>query len=343
MVAAKMQFGRVGSTLRGWYAENARLLPWRENRSVYRTVVSEFMLQQTQVATVLPYFERWVVSFPDFDALAATSEEQVLKHWEGLGYYRRAKNIRLLAMQIVEQGKMPQTYDEWLALPGVGKYTAAAITSISFNEPQAVVDGNVVRVLTRLFGEQRVFKDGGDAVKHFMPYAQELLDPQFPGEYNEAIMELGATLCLRKGPRCGECPLHDLCASARKGIAESLPRFVARKTIQRSINRVWIESDECLLLYRGNASAQRLASVHELPEVPGLGIQINKTHTMLLRKKRAIANESIQESIYKRKLTAKLDRIIKADEAYIWVPFDEIEKITLSGPHKRWIAEVRGQ
>ena len=144
--------------LLGWYASAQRQLPWRSNPSIYKTVVSEFMLQQTQVKTVVPYFERWLEQFPDFAALASAPGEAVLKYWEGLGYYSRARNLHKLAKTYVALASKPATAAEWQELPGIGPYTAAAISSIAQNYPAAVVDGNVVRILARLTGDDRMFK-----------------------------------------------------------------------------------------------------------------------------------------------------------------------------------------
>ena len=150
-----------------WYDLNARDLPWRREPSTYKTVVSEFMLQQTQVKTALPYFAAWLKAYPDFKSLAAASEEQVLKSWEGLGYYSRARNLRQLAQEVaaIPEGELPTDAKSWLAFPGVGPYAAAAICSISFSDPSAVVDGNVVRILSRLTADETAYKTSTDAAK----------------------------------------------------------------------------------------------------------------------------------------------------------------------------------
>ncbi len=205
------------AALRAWFLAHQRRLPWREQPGLYKTVVSEFMLQQTQVATVLPYFERWMRKFPDFAALAAARETEVLKLWEGLGYYRRARLLHALAKELVKLPTPPRTPEAWLELPGVGPYTAAAITSIAFGAPAAVVDGNVVRVLARLHGETRQFKDGSAAVKFFTPAADALLDARHPGDHNQAMMELGATVCTRHNPLCTVCPFVTWCVVAARG------------------------------------------------------------------------------------------------------------------------------
>ena len=152
-------------TLLAWYDEHQRPLPWRTQPSLYRTVLSEFMLQQTQVATVLPYFDRWLQKFPSFDILAAAEEAEVLKAWEGLGYYSRARNLQKLARELASMDAPPTTYAEWIKLPGIGPYTAAAVTSIAFQQPEAVVDGNVIRVLARITADDSLHKDAAAATK----------------------------------------------------------------------------------------------------------------------------------------------------------------------------------
>ncbi|HBR93576.1 MAG TPA: A/G-specific adenine glycosylase, partial [Opitutae bacterium] len=170
-----------------WYATAQRPLPWRTQPSLYRTVVSELMAQQTQIKTMLPYFERWMRRFPDFAALAEAPAEDVLKHWEGLGYYSRARNLHKLAKEYVALEPKPRSREDWQQLPGIGPYTSAAISSIALGEPAAVVDGNVVRILARLTDDARVFKNNGEAVKAFTPTAEAVLDQGNAGEHNQAM------------------------------------------------------------------------------------------------------------------------------------------------------------
>ncbi len=334
LVAAKSGFQRA---LLGWYREHARRLPWREQPSVYKTVVSEFMLQQTQVKTVLPYFARWLVELPDFAALAAASEERVLKLWEGLGYYSRARNLHRLAKELVRLPAMPQTPEAWQELPGVGPYTAAAITSISFHSSAACVDGNVVRILARLTADGTPFRDSATAAKAFSPLAQALLPASAPGDHNQAMMELGATVCFRQNPLCTVCPVLAFCAAGRRGGAEAYPRLAAKAIEVVTVTRVWTVRRGALLLHRASAKARRLAGQHELPTAAHLGL----TETfagrgrLLARKKRAITRFQITELIYaaaapRGKIAAEL----------VWVPLADLASITLSGPHRRWVTEI---
>ncbi len=329
------------AALHAWYRVHHRKLPWREAPSLYKTVVSEFMLQQTQVATVLPYFDRWLRELPDFATLAAAPETRVMKLWEGLGYYSRARNLHKLAQAYVAAGaRPPRSPADWRELPGIGPYTAAAITSIAFSEPAAVVDGNVVRILARLSAEGRLFRDGTEAVKCFTPLADALVIGSNPGEHNQAMMELGATICTRPTPQCLICPVGQFCAARAAGTPEKFPRLKPKVIEQKSITRVWCEHRGRLLLRRGHAQAKRLAGLHELPEAADLGVR-PPAAALLATKRRTITRFAITESIYTMKASTDLLRRIAKNESLEWVPLEELERVTLSGPHRRWIGELR--
>lgn len=334
LAAARTRFRRA---LLDWYGKNARPLPWRETPSLYRTVVSEFMLQQTQVKTVLPYFARWQTEFPDFAALAAAPESRVLRLWEGLGYYSRARNLHRLSRAIADLPSPPTTPAEWRELPGVGPYTAAAITSISFRAPVACVDGNVVRILARLTANPKRFPDSATAAKVFTPLANDLLNPADPGDHNQAMMELGATLCTRQNPRCGECPVRTFCAAAKAGTPERFPSFAPKQIEKREVVRVWCRRGKALLLHRAPATAQRLAGQHELPtaEQFGLPATVVTRGPWLGQKTRSITRYRISETIH---ACPPPDDALPAD--LIWVPLAKLESITLSGPHRRWVREI---
>jgi A/G-specific adenine glycosylase len=210
--------------LLAWFRQFRRQLPWRRTRDPYRIWLSEIMLQQTRVAAVIPYYERFVDRFPDVRALAEAPEEEVLRLWSGLGYYSRARNLHKAAKQIVaEHGEhFPTRLDEALALPGIGNYTAAAILSIAYGERLAVLDGNVARVLARL-GAVRGDLRESRRWQELQKVADTYLDPESPGDWNQAMMELGATLCTPKSPQCLLCPVAQFCEGRKLGIAESLP------------------------------------------------------------------------------------------------------------------------
>jgi A/G-specific adenine glycosylase len=322
----------------GWYRAHARALPWRTAPSVYKTVVSEFMLQQTQVKTVLPYFARWMAELPDFAALAAAPEARVLRLWEGLGYYARARNLHRLAKALAALPESPRTADSWSELPGVGPYTAAAIASIAFGAPAACVDGNVVRILARLTADETEFRDSATAAKAFTPLAARLISTSgAPGDHNQAMMELGATVCLRQGPLCLVCPVRSFCAGARRGTAATLPRLAPKPTVRLLVTRVWCERGGALLLHRAAAGSRRLASLHELPtaEQAGVADATVMRGKLLKRKGRSITKYRITESIHEAAPPRG-----RLPDGLVWVPRDALEGITFSGPHRRWVREI---
>ena len=211
-----------------WYADHQRALPWRGVRDPYRVWVSEVMLQQTQVETVKPYYRRWLKRFPTLRALAAASQPEVLALWEGLGYYARARNFHRAAQKIVADhgGRIPRTVEGLLELPGVGRYTAAAIASIAFGADAAVLDGNVKRVLARAFNYMGEVKSPRGE-KDLWRLAESLVPAGRAGDYNQALMDLGATICAPRAPQCRLCPLHDLCLARQLGV--QMERPVVRK------------------------------------------------------------------------------------------------------------------
>lgn len=320
-----------------WYRKNARVLPWRQSPSPYKTVVSEFMLQQTQVKTVLPYFARWLEALPDFASLAAAPEARVLKLWEGLGYYSRARNLHRLGKIIAERATLPRTPREWQELPGVGPYTAAAVTSISFGEPVGCVDGNVVRILSRLTADATPFRDSASAAKVFTPLANALLKHRSPGDHNQAMMELGATVCFRQKPLCLVCPVSSFCTAAQQGEPEAYPRLAPKIMEQRAVTRVWCVKDKALLLHRAAVGARRLAELHELPSAEHVGLQSTTflPSELIATRRRGITRFQITESIY----TLKTPRG-KLHAELVWVPLAALKEITLSGPHRRWVTEI---
>jgi A/G-specific adenine glycosylase len=322
--------------LLAWYRASRRRLPWREAPSPYSTVVSEFMLQQTQVATVLPYFGRWMAAFPNFAALAAAPESAVLRLWEGLGYYSRARNLHRLAGEVAG-GALPALAEDWEKLPGVGPYTAAAIASIAFGEARSCVDGNVVRILSRLTRDGTLHRDSASASRALAPLAQGLLNAAAPGDHNQAMMELGATVCLRRGPLCPACPVRDFCAAAKAGDPEGYPRLAARQTERREVVRVWCERSGSLLLHRSPSGARRLAGLHELPTAEQAGMDPARASLgpLVAKRSRTITRYRIVESIHSARPPAG-----RLPPGLVWVRLADLGALPLSGPHRLWTNQV---
>ncbi len=218
--------------LLAWYAANARELPWRSDLSPYRTWVSEIMLQQTQVDTVIPYFERWMAQFPNVATLAAADERDVLSLWEGLGYYSRARNVYKAAGIVAADyaGRLPETHEALQKLPGIGPYTAAAIASIAFHRDVAAVDGNIRRVFSRLYNITAPARSR-ESETRIWELAQEHLPKGKAGVYNQALMDLGATLCTPKSPDCARCPVAAVCQARALGVQEARPVKKPRKRV----------------------------------------------------------------------------------------------------------------
>jgi len=264
--------GAIAAPLLAWFRENARKLPWRsEKPDPYHVWISEIMLQQTRAEAVKPYYARFLRALPDPAALAAVKEDDLLKLWEGLGYYSRARNLKRAAVEIVARfdGKLPGDYDALLSLPGIGEYTAGAVASIAFGIPVPAVDGNVLRVLARLRN------DASDIAlpatkREVQAVLQSVMPKDRPGVFNQALMELGATVCLPNGkPKCGECPLRDLCAGYRAGTVEKLP--VKAKKAPRRIERltVFVLQSEGNVAVRKRPESGLLAGLWELPHEEG--------------------------------------------------------------------------
>ncbi len=258
----------------GWYQKNARDLPWRQDADGYRVWISEIMLQQTRVEAVKPYYERFLQALPDVAALCAVPDETLMKLWEGLGYYSRARNLKRAAQQVMEEfnGAIPRTYEALLTLPGIGEYTAGAIASIAFSQPVPAVDGNVLRVLARYCDDDtdialpKAKKAARDALSPWMPEEQ-------PGEFNQAIMELGALVCLPNGqPQCESCPVgvRNGCRGFAGGRAALLPVKAKKAPRRQEEMTVFVlrTSEGIALLPRPESGL--LSGLWELPHVPGV-------------------------------------------------------------------------
>ena len=257
--------------LLAWYGANARDLPWRRTTDPYRIWVSEIMLQQTRVAAVLGYYARFLEAFPTVETLAVAPEERLMKLWEGLGYYSRARNLQKAAKIVAQAGAFPDTFQDLLALPGIGEYTAAAIASAAFGRREAAVDGNVLRIFTRLtdchddITDPRVKRVVRDALQAVMPEQQAEIRI-----FNQATMELGATVCVPNGPpRCEDCPVGALCLGRARGTAERLPVKRAKKARRVEEKTVFLLLRQGRVALRKRPDAGLLAGLWEFPNVEG--------------------------------------------------------------------------
>ncbi len=305
-----MDVPRLRRSLLRWFARAKRPMPWRRTRDAYAIWVSEMMLQQTAVATVIPYYERFMKRFPDVATLARADEDAVLSLWSGLGYYSRARNLRAAARQIVERhgGVFPKTVDEARGLPGVGPYTASAVTSIAYGTRAAVVDGNVRRVLSRLFSQRGLREAAAQEL------AVDLLAPRAPGRWNEAMMELGATVCTPHKPSCPRCPIasHCLGRSRPEYWSEGKPR---REGVRVRVLMALVERNGSILLTR-NPEGELMGGLYELPHrgMPRRAAkqaQAEKLHDEVIERedaaawivRHAVTHHRIEAAVHRARLT----------------------------------------
>ena len=254
-----------------WYRQNKRSLPWRDRHNAYYTWVSEIMLQQTRVEAVKPYFRRFTEELPDPAALAECPEEKLLKLWEGLGYYNRVRNMQIAAQTVVEEydGVLPASYEKLLSLKGIGSYTAGAIASIAYDIPVPAVDGNVLRVITR------IIEDDGDIMKQSVKKRienklQEIMPGEYPGDFNQALMELGAVVCVPNGePKCDVCPVAFCCGARAHGTIDRFPVKAQKKDRKLEDRTVLVIQDGEKTAIRRRPSRGLLAGLYELPNLKG--------------------------------------------------------------------------
>ena len=263
---------QIVKPLLSWYDGHARVLPWREDKSPYRVWVSEIMLQQTRVEAVKPFFERFLKALPNVRSLAECSEDELLKLWEGLGYYNRVRNMQKAARVIMEEhdGEFPADYAKLLALPGIGRYTAGAIGSIAFGIQKPAVDGNVLRVLSRVKASYE------DVLKQSVKTAleqevQKIIPKDRAGDFNQALIEIGAVVCVPNGrAKCEECPLAFCCRAKEKGIVEELPKKKAKKERRVEERTVLVLREGDRVAVRKRPSKGLLAGLYELPNLEGI-------------------------------------------------------------------------
>ncbi|WP_158349993.1 A/G-specific adenine glycosylase [Diplocloster modestus] len=266
-----MELTNIVKPLLTWYDGNARVLPWREDATPYRVWVSEIMLQQTRVEAVKPYFERFTRELPDVQALAQVPEDRLLKLWEGLGYYNRVRNMQKAAQKVVNEfaGGLPADYQQLLALPGIGSYTAGAIASIAYQICVPAVDGNVLRVVSRLTASRDdILKQS--VKKRMEQLVGDVIPAERPGAFNQALMELGAMVCVPNGmARCDSCPLRELCEARKQGIVMELPQKTPKKARKLEDRTVLVVRDGEKVAIHRRPLKGLLAGLYEFPNVEG--------------------------------------------------------------------------
>jgi len=328
----------LNDRLLAWYGLSKRALPWRETRDPYRILLSEIMCQQTQVQTVIPYYERFLEALPTLEALSEAPMSQVLKLWEGLGYYRRARMLKTLAEVVLKEynGILPRTRDALLKLPGIGTYTSAAIASIVFGEPEGVVDGNVYRVYSRFFNLDWDISLG-ESRKCFQSLANQLVSKTAPGDYNQAVMELGATVCSPGQPSCHNCPISTRCAVVQQGINPSKRPVKSKKTKVRKqvFNCYWVQDQGKLLLVK-RPEQGLLSGLWELPtDLAGMELLERKTDQdadMVIHHKYSHIDATYR--IFLKKTGCSSFKIPDELE-HAWVTSEHVKKIPVTGVMKK--------
>ena len=317
------------ATLLQWFKNNGRSLPWRETNDAYAIWLSEVILQQTRIAQGMSYWERFMAQWPTVNDLAAATEDEVLKAWQGLGYYSRARNLHTAAQQVVGLGGFPQTFKELKTLKGVGDYTAAAIASIAFGEPVAVVDGNVYRVLSRYYGIDTPI-DSTEGKKEFQALAQSLLPINEPADYNEAIMDFGATQCTPNSPHCSTCPLCETCVAFREQRINELPvKSKKVKQRERHFTYLYIEYEGKIAIHQRGAG-DIWQGLWEFPQAEQLTSSEDsawKTEAQLLQKgvKHILTHQILLADIY---LWRPKNRPQLPSE-FIWIEKQDLENYAL--------------
>jgi A/G-specific adenine glycosylase len=344
------QPSQFAKTLLKWYWAARRDLPWRPPLSVdplvrpdaYRVLLSELMLQQTQVVTVIPYFHRFLESFPTIVRLAAADEQQVLRLWQGLGYYSRARNLHRAAKAIVAQhdGRVPHTVDDLLALPGIGRYTAGAIASIAYDTNAPILDGNVLRVLCRLDAiredpRQRIITN------RLWSRAEELLPAKHAGDFNSALMELGATICTVRNPQCDTCPVHRQCQAHKEGIASQIPppkQKIARPLERRAV--FCVECDGRWLIEQRPATGRWANMWQFLTILRGRATPVCPIATTTLQRLGTVEHDLTHRryhfTVYRG--TTEHRPIVTGQS---WVKLTDLSHYPLTGPHLRIAAMLR--
>lgn len=324
--------------LQKWYVKNHRDLPWRNTRNPYFIWLSEVILQQTRVQQGMSYYYKFVEHYPDVNDFAQADENEILNLWQGLGYYSRARNMHKTAQFVVahHHGVFPKSYDDLLKLPGVGKYTAAALASFAFDLPHAVVDGNVYRVLSRYFNAEE-FIDTGAGQKFYQSLADELLDKQNPARHNQAIMELGALICTPKNPSCANCPLTDSCEGRAKNTWNNLPRKKGKvKVKNRTLNYfVCVDDDFVLMKKRGDKDIW--ANMFEFPLIEGDDLPEPLTNEVELTKtlNHKLTHQNLTVNFYSTKFNNSQEAFSNTEK----IAIDELKNYPLPRVIERFLEE----
>ncbi len=323
----------MASALVDWFRQHRRDYPWRRTRDPYAILVSEIMLQQTQIATVLGrgYYARWLEQFPDFQTLASAGEDEVLKAWEGLGYYRRARNLQRLAQVVIEQhgGVFPQDHTAILALPGIGPYTAGAVASFAFGQARPIVDGNIARVLARVHNDATPV-DSTAGNKRLWERAKALVDAtDDPCALNSALMELGQTHCTPTKPACELCPVRDQCRATEP---EALPVKQSRQEITAVTERVvFLRTNAGVLLEQ--ETGKRRTGLWKLPALPAS--HEDKPPPVLLKTQYGITRYKVTLWVH-----APHDPRVQWPETHRLIAFEELEAMAMPAPYRRVLREL---
>jgi A/G-specific adenine glycosylase len=318
--------------LLAWYEQAHRKLPWRVTREPYRIWVSEIMLQQTRVAAVIRYYERFLTRFPDVASLASAPEQLLLETWSGLGYYSRARNMQKAARKILAAGAFPTDHPSIRELDGIGEYTAAAIASICFDLPHAVLDGNVLRVLSRVFNDAGDIRSGATK-RRLSECAHKLLDKKCPGRFNQALMELGATICIPRQPRCAECPISGYCEARLRGTQSQLPVKLGRQPPVRLEKAILIVERRGKFLVRQRPpDASKLASFWEFPDVEELP-----------RAQRGKSFGEFRHSItnHNYRVTVLEGSVVRSPRGFCWLSIAELAERPLTTATRKALALLK--
>lgn len=337
--------------LKEWFVAHRRVLPWRESHTPYRVWISEVMLQQTQVAVVIPYFERWMQAFPTIQVLAHASLEQVIKCWEGLGYYSRARNLHLAAKKIVEHygGELPADSDALTEIPGIGPYTRGAILSFAFQQKAAAVDGNVLRVLSRFLACQEEI-DLPHVKKRLSTYAEEMLPNEEPWLVSEGLIELGALVCGKK-TKCEHCPLQRDCGAYRHHLQDVLPKKRARRSIIELIRQVAVIHCEGRYAVHKGERGKLMADLYEFPYLElalkggegasALTLQFESAFGVQLNYQKPLPVQQHSFTRYRASLFPHLLEALCPTSDYLWKTMEEIVLLPFSSGHKRILEDIR--